>query len=154
MLSTLMAFLEDKDFLESTEHLHFEYSDWNEIAKAAKELFLELKLQDCRQEDEVPGQNEDLSDDNANDGPTPSKRNFSQELRKRLADKKKMVDAPGSAPPITSVTLTSIKRDMKQFEGTGRRPRSLEKIYQALRTIQVTSCEAERSFRQDLHMLV
>ena len=166
VLATLMAFLEDKDyFLGSKENLHLKYSDRNEIAKAAKELFLELKLQDCRREGEeevqvqdqeeeegVAAQTENRSDQD--EGPTPPKRNPSQELRERLERKKKKINAPTSPPRITSVTLTSIKSDMKRFEGTGKRPRALERIYQALLSIQVTSCEAERSFRQDLHLYV
>ena len=53
---------------------------------------------------------------------------------------------------ISPVTLTTIKKDMKDFEETGKRSDTLEKVYQALLTIQVTSVEAERSFREDLHL--
>ena len=53
VLATLMAYLEDKEFFStgSSDRVHLEYSDKNAIAKAAKELVLELKLQDHSQED-------------------------------------------------------------------------------------------------------
>ena len=42
--------------------------------------------------------------------------------------------------------LTVIKRQMVDFEATQIRPKLLEKIYQALLTIQATSVESERGF--------
>lgn len=41
-------------------------------------------------------------------------------------------------------TLEDIKEAMSSFEKSGERPPALQKVYNALLSVPVTSCEAER----------
>ena len=46
----------------------------------------------------------------------------------------------------TTTPRQRVKSDIKAFEGTKQRTESLNKIYHALKTIQATSTEVERTF--------
>ena len=137
VLSTLMAFLENPSFLSSTRGLHLTYADKNEIAKAAKDLLIDLKLEGKGKEPEDT-EVEDPEDNPSEPASIPPQRSYSEELRDDLAERESAtIVRPQSTG--TTTTLTSIKKDIKKYEGTGDRPKSLEKVYNALRSIPPTS---------------
>ena len=75
----------------------------------------------------------------------PPKKPLSEDLRDLRAQRAKNVTV------INAAVLTTIKRQMRDYETTGERGKYLEKIRLALRSISPTSVEAERAFRDDLH---
>ena len=149
ILSTLMAFLENPSFLDSTRNLHLQYADRNELIKSAKELLIDLKLD----KDEEPEQNENIGGQEMEHSETetepmeptaiPPVRSFSDELNDSLAQREAEQYNVGAQE--STVTLASIRRDFKKYEGTGIRPKTLEKVYQALRSIPPTSTGNERT---------
>ena len=156
--ATLMAYLENRSFLNSTESRHLEYSDKDEMAETAFDLIKELKLEEesYHQQEEV--QVEEVEEEDHPEDcqcgeddpfePPPPKRNPYKLMSKSLEQRKK--ESHISSRP-TGVTMESLHDDMSQYERTGIRSTSLEKVYLALKSIPPTSTEAERSFRQDSH---
>ena len=123
--STLMAYLQDPRFLDTTESLHMTYATHEEIAGEARDLLKRL-----------------YPEEPANQGPTteketvvesaqPPKRQGSENAYKRsMCDRlseNKAKRSQGKA--LISVTaLLKIKKDMDSYEASGKRPDSLQKV--------------------------
>ena len=136
-LSTLMAFLENPNFLDSIKNLHLQYGSRNDMIQAAKELLIDLKLDQDEESEQVDSQDKEHPETEPMETvPTPPERSFSDELDDHL-DKRDAQCNLGAQE--SSITLASIRKDFKKYEGTGSRPKTLEKVYQALRSIPPTS---------------
>ena len=158
IVSTSLAYLEDPAFLHSVADRQLAYSDREEIAKKIADLHVRLfpttsctESQDEEDPDEVqqiyPDEGEGLSQIESattrNDGEPPPKRNRSDSSSSEDLD-----DYLEKKPPLHVETTTDpldvIKNAMAEFESSGERPATLQKVYNALLSVPATSCEAER----------
>ena len=137
ILSTLMAYLENPNFLHGTKNLHLKYAGKNDITKAIRDLIIDLKF------DQEPESDHDAAtEQDPDDMPPPPKRkrpnqSFAQKLADRLAKRNAEINAEDEDD--SGISLNSIRKAMKKYEVSGKRPKLLEKVYQALCSIPPTS---------------
>ena len=123
-VATLLAYLENPAFLNTTESLNLAYASRDEIAIKASELYTRL----------FPAVSPPVPENDSDDPdepqlvevePMPPQRSFSDELND-------CVDEPTPAPvlqtAISATPLDDIKEDMSSFERNGQRPLSLQKV--------------------------
>ena len=170
---TLLAYLEDPRFIDSTSSLHLDYANRDEIAKKATDLFIRLfpppvTETDCTESD--PDEPEMVEVETI-ESATPPKKSDSGEWRDFEDCLKPKMPVPRAAKSVLPADV--IKQGMESFEIDGERPSSLEKaswgflcklnrrisrfffnyhkyilfsqVYNALLSVPATSCEAERS---------
>ena len=150
-LSTLLAYLINPSFLDGSNSFgrQLPYASKYAITKLATDLYIRLFVEEAQpsqdQSHQQENSNADQSQTESETGPPPPKKSRSNELRDFKA-----TDLQHSTPRSYTSSSASIKRDieyeMKSLEKFGRRQEKLEKVYQALMSIQVTSVESERSF--------
>ena len=142
-LSTLLAYLQDATFLDSTHDLHLSYATRDEVANEAKEIAIRLFPPTSEDKEYTPqAENHSPSDPDEpepEEGPTPPKRSCSNELRRHHKENKAKRAKRGAAKSATP--LFKIMKDMESYEATGKRPPMLQKIYQAVSSIPPTSAE-------------
>ena len=90
-MATLMAYLQDCKFLDSTNKLHMTYATKNEIAILAKDIFVRLGLNQDEPQEQTDGTNsvpsEGTSTESNDPAPPPAK--FSKKLDEKLKENKK-----------------------------------------------------------------
>ena len=143
-VATLLAYLENPAFLNTTGSLNLTYSSRDEIAEEILELDTRLYPStptSAAGNDSRANANTDEQEIVDDPMPMPPKRSFSDELND-------CVDEPTPAPLVqtsfSNTPLDDIKDDMASFEKNGRRSPILQRVYNALLSIPATSCEAER----------
>ena len=138
IVSTLLAYLEDPNFLETTEGKELAYADHGEIANEAARILVRLfptPVNEARDEED-PDDPELVVVETA----APPVRSDSDDF-KDVAYKHE----PTAPQCVRSTTpLEVIERAMSEYETSGERPTSLQKVYLALLSVPPTSCEAER----------
>ena len=134
-LSTLLAYLENSKFLESTRGLCLKYASRNEIAKVARDLYMRLFLEGRSHVETVPSDGE--TDSESETAPLPPKRTCSDKLKEFLEKNK------GEEPKRTlsdwgsfssARILKEIKKEMDTYEASGHRIGSLDKVLDATYT--------------------
>ena len=118
------------------------YPHKNKIAKTAREIYLRLFLHE-----EVEAAYQSELKYTCNEEPL-RKKTKGEELAEIIAN---TASAAGKTKGITfksspQEVFTCIKREIAVLESTGNRPSSLEKIYNAMLSLPMSSIKAERSF--------
>ena len=132
-LATLLLYLEDPNSIDDTSVLP--RKNRNEIAKTSKMLFFRL----FKEQSVVAS-----VDDNDDVTEPPVKLSKASQLEMLISNDKGAMKRRRSR--TTPDLLKELKLEMAVFESTGKRPNSLEALYQALITVPPTSVEAERCF--------
>ena len=132
-LATLLLYLEDPNSIDDTSVLP--RKNRNEIAKTSKMLFFRL----FKEQSVVAS-----VDDNDDVTEPPAKLSKASQLEMLISNDKGAMKRRRSR--TTPDLLKELKLEMAVFESTGKRPNSLEALYQALITVPPTSVEAERCF--------
>ena len=130
VVATLIAYLEDPNFLNTTSGKHLDYSTHDEIAKKAKELFLRhfppLAPPVVEDDPDEPEPIDPVELDPIIQPPPPKRScsDCSDDLNECLEKGK-----PKPLPPKSTTSIDDIKEDMSSFERSGERPTSLEKVF-------------------------
>ncbi len=140
-ISGLLLFLEDPDGYDSSSSLLLEYPPKNDLAKAARDLYLRL----FASEKDGDNDEDNEAEDDEDSVEPPAKKSRADELDAILSGKaaKSRPQKPEATP---QEVLKTLKREFAVLESTKERPSCLEKIHKALLTIPPSSIEAERSF--------
>ena len=146
--AALLYFLEEPSSYstlqeESTDLI---YPSKNELAKVARDIYVRLFQVKLANPDPQQDKEESEEEKQEEDEPEP-KVSKEDDLDLFLQKKKKKSVRAGlhSQSSVTDV-LKAIKREIAVLEASEHRPLCLEKIYKALKTLQPSSVEAERSF--------
>lgn len=123
-LVSLLRYLNNPKFSKNSNL--FEYSSKNTIHAHAKEIMRRLFPDQYESEDEEIEENKD----------NQKNLSFIEQMNVKLAKE------THKRPKISS----SFQKELNLFETTGTRTNNLDKLYQALSTIQASSAEAERTF--------
>ena len=137
-MSTLLAYLQDCSFLNSTASLHLTYAEREQVAYEAKDLFVRLFPE---KPEDGNNQTDDPEPDPTPEGPPPPKKPYSKKLHDKLMVNK--AKRAQNKAAISSTPLRKIMKDMESFEATGKRPDNLEQIYKAIASVPPTSAESE-----------
>ena len=141
VLSTCLAYLEDPLFLESTQGKYLSYASRDEIAETLERLLVRL----FPDTPDPPVDNVDLNDDpdepeviyepeEIDEAPPPkrARSNESDDLEEFVNKKPEPQPAKGKSP------LEIIESAMSEYETSGERPSSLEKVNSVARCNIVT----------------
>ena len=137
-MSTLLAYLQDSTFLNSTASLHLPYAEREQLLYEAKDLFVRLYPE---KPEDGNNQTAEPDPDPIPEGPPPPKKKYANKLQGQLAENKAKRAQNKAAKRSTA--LRKIAIDMESFEATGKRPENLEQIYKALSSVPPTSAESE-----------
>ena len=121
-VSTLIAYLENPSFLDSVTGLQLAYSDHDEIAKKAADLYMShFPIVPCPESQEDDPDEPELIYDEA---PPPKRnRSDSSEDLDHFLEKKPLPHVSRSDTP-----LEVIKNAMSEFESSAERPATLQKV--------------------------
>ena len=140
-MATLIAYLEDPGFLDTTSGKNFTYATHDEIAYKAKQLLIRhfpthtTPNDNERDEQDDPDEPEIIEPEELPEGAPPPKRSRSNELKDHLI---KTAPKLHPLPSKSSSPLDVIKEAMSQFETSGERPSSLQKVSFPARSNSVT----------------
>ena len=126
VISTLLAYLEKPNFLNTTRGKHLEYANKDEIANEAARIFVRLYGTNVEesQVDDDPDDPDSVTETEEVEA-VPPKRTDSDDFKDVVKDDKPAPQVSGS---VTITPLEIIQRAMSEYEISGERPSSLEKV--------------------------
>ena len=129
-LSTLLAYLEDRNFLTTTHDKILLYADKRDIAKVARDLY--MRLFPVNEQPDSSVQAPEPTEDVTVEGPTPPKRSLSQKWKEREAMYETSRKTDSNPRPVSALSsanlLKEINKDMKEYEKSGQRSDMLEQV--------------------------
>lgn len=125
---SLCRYLQDPDFIirQGKKHV-FSYASKYQVVSHAKDLMQKLFSKET--EESSSSEDEEIS-------PKRMKLSFAEEIEQALNEENKK----------DSVAKPSFQKELTLFEATGVRTENVKLLFDALKTIQATSCDSERTF--------